>query len=307
MLVIINSVFPVFLLIFLGWLCVKIKLFKKEHSAIFNNFAYYIALPLLIFQSLSKIPFDNIIKSQFVFANLAAILLIAALVYGLGLILRLNKRSLGIFVVACFLGNVAFIGIPFNFLLLGEEAAALASLNAALVTLLALTLGLYLIEKGRPVVKGKMGWWIILLKLITRPIVMAVVAGLFFSFLKLSLPVALARSVELIATSTSAVALFAVGIFLFGSSLKERLGGALFLSFGSLILMPAVAWLVSGFFALNKMELTVTLLQAGMPLATMNFILAHQFHVEEKTIANAIMVSTVLSVVTLPVLLWLMV
>ncbi len=295
---IINTILPVFLLILLGWLCVKIKIFKREQSATLNNYAYYIALPVLIFQSLSKLEFNKIVGSQFVSVNLLAVLLITVLVYGFGLLLKINKKSLAIFTVACFLGNVAFIGIPFNLLLFGQEGTVLASLNAAIVTFMALTLGLYLIERQN---------WLSIARIFTKPIVLAVIIGLFFSFFGLTLPRAIDSTLDLIAASTSAVALFAVGIFIYGSSLKKRLGASLVLTFGSLAVMPAIAWLASLFFRLTPIELAVTILQAGMPLATMNFILAHQFHLEEETIANSILISTILSIVTLPVLIWLVV
>lgn len=303
---IINTILPVFLLILLGWLCVKIRIFKRDQSVTFNNYAYYIALPVLIFQSLSKLEFTRIIGSHFVLVTLLAIVLMTILVYGFGLLLKVHQKSLAMFVVACFLGNVAFIGIPFNFLLFGQEGTVLASINSALVTFMALTLGLYLIEK-QIWPGGKKRIWLSIARIFTKPIVLAVLIGLLFSFFRLSLPRAIDSTLNLIAASTSAVALFAVGIFIYGSSLKKRIGTSLILTLGSLVVMPAVAWLTSLFFNLTPVELAVTILQAGMPLATMNFILAHQFHLEEETIANSILVSTLFSAVTLPVLIWLVV
>jgi len=307
MLVIINSILPVFLLVLLGWLCTRSGLFSKDQSATLNNYAYYIALPVLIFQSLSKVELSHLLSSKFVLVNIVAVVLVVCLVYGFGLIFRLKKKSLGMLTVACFLGNVAFIGIPFNLLLFGQEGSVLSSLNAAVVTLIASTLGIYLIEDNKNSLTSLKNKLFFLKQIIFKPIVLAVLVSLVFSLFKINLPSSLEKVLEIIAASTAAVSLFAVGIFIYGNSLKEKLSLTLLLSFGSLILMPLIAWIVTLFLPLNKMETAVTILQAGMPLATMNFIFAHQFHIEEKLIANTILVSTVLSAITLPILVWLLV
>lgn len=302
---IINSITPIFLLIFLGWICTRIKLFNKEQSATFNNYAYYIALPVLIFQTLSKVDFALLVKSNFVLANILAIFLAVLIIYFVGRLFRFQRRSLGMFTVAAFLGNVAFIGIPFHFLLLGQEGVIYASLNAALVTFLASTLGIYLIGDSNSRAHSWKDRLDSIMKIIFKPMVLSVLIAVLFSFLKINLPQPLERVLEIIAASTTSVALFAVGIFIYGNSLKERLGLTVLLTLGSLVIMPLIAWLATWVLPLSKMETTVTVLQAAMPLATMNFILAHQFKIEEKLIANAILLSTVLSAVTLPAWLWL--
>ncbi|MCX6778679.1 MAG: AEC family transporter [Candidatus Magasanikbacteria bacterium] len=307
MMIIINSILPVFLLIFLGWACTRTGLFSKNQSATLNNYAYYIALPVLIFQSLSKTDLGHLISSKFVLVNIIAVVLVVCLIFGFGSIFKFKKKSLGMLTVACFLGNVAFIGIPFHLLLFGQEGSILSSLSAAVITFLASTLGIYLIEGGKYDLNSLKNKLSFLKQIVLKPIVLAVVISLIFSLFKINLPSPLEKVLEIIAASTAAVSLFAVGIFIYGNSLKEKLGLTLLLSCGSLILMPLIAWIVTLLLPLNKMETAVTILQAGMPLATMNFIFAHQFHIEEKLIANTILLSTVLSAITLPLLVWLLV
>lgn len=305
MILIINSIIPIFILIFLGWLCTRIKLFNKEQSSALNNYAYYIAMPVLIFQTLSKMDIKSIWQSNFVLVNILAVLVVIILVYILGKVFKINRQTLGVFIVGCFLGNVAFIGIPFHSLLLGKDGVAYSSISAALITFLASTIGIYLIEKGLVSKEVSLRKKINnLIKIIFKPMVFSVLLAVAFSFLKINLPSVVTKVLDIISSSTTAVSLFAVGIFIYGNSIKERFSLTLALTIGSLVVMPFVAWVMTWFFPLGKTEMITTVLQAAMPLATMNFILAHQYKIEEKLIANAILLSTVLSAVTLPVWIW---
>lgn len=306
MVLIINSITPIFILIFCGWLCTRVKLFNKEQSSALNNYAYYIAMPVLVFQTLSKMDIKSIWRSNFVLVNILAALVVIILVYILGKIFKISRQTLGVFIVGCFLGNVAFIGIPFHSLLLGKDGVAYSSINAALITFLASTIGIYLIERGLILKKETSFRKKInnLIKIIFKPMVFSVILAVIFSFLKIDLPSVVTKVLDIISSSTTAVSLFAVGIFIYGNSLKERFNLTLALTIGSLVVMPLVAWIVTWFFPLNKTEMITTVLQAAMPLATMNFILAHQYKIEEKLIANAILLSTILSAITLPIWLW---
>lgn len=305
MILIINSIIPIFILIFLGWLCTRIKLFNKEQSSALNNYAYYIAMPVLIFQTLSKMDIKSIWQSNFVLVNILAVLVVIILVYILGKVFKINRQTLGVFIVGCFLGNVAFIGIPFHSLLLGKDGVAYSSISAALITFLASTIGIYLIEKGLVSKEVSLRKKINnLIKIIFKPMVFSVLLAVAFSFLKINLPSVVTKVLDIISSSTTAVSLFAVGIFIYGNSIKERFSLTLALTIGSLVVMPFVVWVFTWFFPLGKTEMMTTVLQAAMPLATMNFILAHQYKIEEKLIANAILLSTVLSAVTLPVWIW---
>ena len=115
----IFDISPIFLLGLIGYVLKKINFFKTSHADIFLKMVFYIAMPGLIFSSFDQI----VLKSDFLilpFFSVIIVLLNFVLSYYTGQKLKLNRKTLGTFVLGASILNTGFC-LPFVLAILGEE------------------------------------------------------------------------------------------------------------------------------------------------------------------------------------------
>lgn len=293
MLTLFSSLIVVFFFIFLGWLGVKINLFRKAEARTFNNFVYYFTFPALLFSALYKTDWHLFANRNFLLVNTLVALLGFLLAYFWGVLRHYPAKKRLMVAIAAVLGNTAYLGIPLNTLLFGQEGLIFASLVASWQVLLLLVLALYLFNRQQ--VSRRHSFLISLKDTLKTPLIVAVVLGLLASYFHLSLPAVVSKIIETLGQATLATALLALGIFLYAQKWRSGLSLSLGLSFYTLVLLPALALFLIWLWPLIPDARAVTVIQAAAPLAVLNFTLAQKFQAEEEAVAKATLVSTVLS------------
>jgi malonate transporter and related proteins len=297
---IINILIPVFLVLALGALSIKMKIFKSEDSYIFSKYDFYIGFPILIFYTLSHTEFSSISNMPFLGTNLIALIIAVILVILVSYVLRLPRKLTGILILGGIYGNVAYMGIPVNELLFGKEGTGYASVIVGVVSVFALSVGIMAIElfsNKKPKV------YEILKSMIKNPIIIAVVLGVIVSALKITFPAPIEKFLDIVSKSASPIALFAIGMFLIRKNSFKNIGMIITLCIFNLLVLPLLVFLLAPLMGLTGLPLNVSLISAAMPLAATNFVLAQKYKLGEEIISSAIIISTVLSVLTLACLL----
>ncbi len=107
----INAVLPLLLLVVLGYLLKKIKLFSEDFLAKGNKFCFYVALPVLLFKNIYDSTFDNIDWKLILFVVVA---IICVFIIGLLMVMLFchERDKKGVILQAVFRSNFAYIGIP---------------------------------------------------------------------------------------------------------------------------------------------------------------------------------------------------
>lgn len=295
----IEILFPVFGIIGLGWFSRKIKIIRKSWVKVLNHFAYYIALPAIIFISLYNVDF-GLFSKNLIIVNVISICLMIGAVYFLSKFMKFKDELKAVFLLCSVFGNVVYIGFPINQLSFGSEGIIIATVISAIHIIFSITFGIFVLQyySGKKIKMKK-----IVNEIIKIPLLWAVIIGLLFSYFKLPLPDMLFQLFSILGNAALPVALFSLGSFLYGSFFKENIKEALMLSSLKLILMPIFVLLFINVFHLSGKRLAVSLLQAGMPVAVATFVLVKGHENQKKIVANSILISTILSLVTISVLL----
>lgn len=294
---ILTIVLPLFLVMGLGALGVWTKVFKSEDSHIFSRYDYYVGFPILIFYSLSHTDFQKITNLPFLATNVINLLIMVALVLVGAYVFRLKRKLIGIAVIAAVYGNVAYMGIPLNELLFGQEGIGYASIVVGVVSIFALSVGIFLLEfytRAKPNLRN------IFLDIVKNPLVVAILLGVVASGFHVNFPLPLDSFFNIVSKSASPIALFAIGMFLVGKRhvfTQHKL--YIILGVLNLLLLPLITYVVGRLFGLTGVPFEVSVLQAAMPLAATNFILAEKYKIGEDIVATAIIVSTLASIITL--------
>lgn len=291
---------PFFALIGLGYGAGATKFFSEEATAYLTKFVFYFALSAMIFRFASNMSLSEVADFRFIIAYLWG----SGFVYGLGMAVAfLRKRPLeetAIEAQCAVIANTGFLGIPMLTLLLGPEAVGPVMMVLAMDLIVFGSLIVILVTGGRD---GRMGLAVlgtVTMGLLKNPMIMAMALGLLVSGLEISVPVPIEEFLAILGAAATPGALFAIGASLASKS-AERLSVAGWLSFAKLVLHPAFVALAALYlFPVDAFPAAVMISCAALPVAGNIFILAQHYGVAPQRVSAAILVSTVFSVATVP-------
>ncbi len=301
MLQILTVIAPLFLIIFASALLQKFKNIGENWSTVLNEFALKIGIPVLIFSALAKTSFSFQTEAPLIIANSVFILISFALAIIVGKILRLKKQMfLTLFICFAF-SNIAYIGIPVLTQLSGEKILPTVSLIIAIYLFWIFTIGMGYLDYSKnqnkkDVVKN------IIKNFIKNPLLLSVILGFIVGSLKISMPSILLKSLDMITASVTPMVLVVIGLFI-GTSKIGKLQEwfpALLFSILTLVILPAGFYFGVKFFGFNPSQFSISIIEAAMPLAITPFALADQYDLDKIFIARSIVLSTILSVISLP-------
>lgn len=288
---IVNVIVPIFALVGLGYLARRTNLVGEGADAALSNYVYWFAFPALLVLRLAQAPFTSFLDFNLILGYSLPLILVAIVI--LLFTRRADPKRRGIMVLTTAYGNVAYIGVPFNTLAFGPTAVTVTIFTLALTTFWAIALGQGIAEI-RAAAK----------RLITNPLILAILVGLACSALHLTLPTAVSRTLELLANTAGPTALFALGAFLVGKHLRHEAKAMGLLSAAKLLLMPALTALSLGLlFPVSHLNFAVAVSQAAMPMAATNFVFAKKWDTDPELVGGSILFSTVVSIITLSILL----
>lgn len=301
MIQILTVIAPLFIIIFASAFLQKFKNIGDDWSKVLNDFALKIGFPVLIFSALSKAPFSFFDQAQLIIANSLFILasFLAAII--IGKILRLEKSMFRTLFICFVFGNVAYLGIPILIQISGTAILTTASLIVAIYLFWLFTVGIgyldYSINRNKRAVAIN-----IIKNLLKNPLLLSVILGIIIGSLKITLPSILLKSLDMITASVTPTVLIVIGLFIGKSKIgKPTEWFPIFLfSILTLVLLPAIFYFGAKFFGFMPNQFSSSIIQAAMPLAITPFALADQYNLNKIFIARSIVLSTILSVISLP-------
>lgn len=296
MLAIFLKTVPFFALIALGYWAGRTKFFTAEATAYLTKFVFYFALSAMLFRFSANLSLAEVWDTQLVMAYLWA----TAFVYGLatlvGFLRGLDVPTCAIEAQCAVIGNVGFLGVPMLTLLLGAEAAGPMLLALSIDLIVFSSLIVVLItgarEGGTRVMRG------IALGLIRNPMIVAISGGFIWSGIGIPIPAPMNDFLGMLGGAATPGALFAIGASLALKS-AERLSVAGWLTFCKLVLHPLFfAFAALMVFDVDLYKAGVIIAACALPVAGNVYMLAQHYGVAPQRVSTAILVSTVVSVIT---------
>jgi predicted permease len=280
-------VIPVFLLIAAGFVFAH---WKKINLTSVTEIIVYLGTPSLVFSSLAgKSLFANEIA-----VLSAGILLIFAIV---GFFIRLYFLVSGFssrgFALPTLFMNAGNMGIPLALFAFGQAGLQRATLMFVIITFLQYSLGIYILN-------GRSNWT----EIFRLPLIYAALAGLSVNLAQISLPELLLRPIIMLGQATIPIMLISLGYRLHEvESLQwgHALGGALARIGGGF----AAANLAVHLIGAEGVNRQVLLLYGALPAAVVNFVLTEKYRQDPALAASIVVISTFISIFTIPVVFWL--
>lgn len=217
-------------------------------------------------------------------------------------LLRIPKNSHYVYQMLSIFGNVGFIGIPLASAVLGSESLIYVSIFNLLFNLLIYTFGVSVLEKTaasqtdrKTPSQGR------LQKLVNAGTISAA-ATIIFYLGNFHVPVIVSSTLTYAGRATTFLSMLVLGVSVAQMAPKEIFSHPKLYAFALLrqILVPVGCILLMRGFVDNKLILNTMLLMVAVPAANMPLMLAKQMDMDTDAISQGIILTTVLSLVTVP-------
>lgn len=288
----IRTIVPILLLIGTGFLSRKLGVLKSGDERVLSAYVYYFALPALFIVNISGVELTEE-TLWFMFAGIVPVLVALAVYLVLYLSLKFSKEILYLLILSTIFGSLSFFGIPFiTFAFPTRQAERLATFSSASIAIVSVTISITVLElyrlKGATIAEGLR---LVLRRLSKNPLVISILSGFLLSVLKFRIPAAISTPLHMLGSTTSTVAIFMLGVFLYGRK-YTNLSKAVRLAFLRIMFLPAVALFTTLAFKLPYLETATLVLMHGMPVAISMIVLSERYGFHKETVASLILVSS---------------
>lgn len=291
----IQQVAVLFLLILAGYLCVRFGILSNDSRKSFSNLLMYLIVPIMIIYSYMTEFNEEILE------NLWMALLLSCAAIGIGIAvtflitLKHHDRSQPIMRFAMIFSNAAYMGFPLIQAMFGSEGLLYASVYLTVFNIVLWSFGYSMIADKT---SGKE----ILHSIITAPMLYAVLAGLCIFLFQIPIPTVIRQSFSLISGMNTPLAMIITGMIIASSDIRAILRNQkIWRTLGvRMVLIPAVCIVIFYLFGLHGMVPHVVLLLEACPCAAITSIFAIQYDYDEEYAAGAVVLTTLISIVTLP-------
>ncbi|WP_274629051.1 AEC family transporter [Arvimicrobium flavum] len=305
---VIGLVIPFFGLIFIGFIVARITRQPLDALGWMNTFIIYVALPALFFQLLAKTPIERLTEWTFIFGAVFSTYVVFSLMFVLSVVFSGGDiREATIKGLASAYGNIGYMGPGLALLAFGEEAAVPVALifcfeNIMHFAIAPMMMALAGEERTSP-------WRLaagVLRKIVLHPFIIATAIGVLAAGFHFQAPLPVERFLEYLSRAAAPCALFAMGVTLALRPLKRvpvELGPIAVLK---LVVHPAICYVALSWIGnFSEVWVFTAVLLAALPTATNVFVIAQQYDVWVQRASASILLTTVLSVGTVTMLLYL--
>ncbi|NKB43472.1 MAG: AEC family transporter [Alphaproteobacteria bacterium] len=242
---------------------------------------------LVVSTLLANRPDPDVIASM----GLAALLVVVVVTLVAGIGLSLSGQPIKVYLPALTFPNSGNIGIPLCLFAFGDEGLTLSVSFFAVMALTQFTLGIS-IAAGRISARAVFG----------NPVLWAALISVALLLAEVELPRLISGSVDTLAGMVIPLMLMSLGISL--SRLKPNaLMRSTVYSVLRLVLGLGAGICVAWMLDLEGVARAAVIIQAAMPTAVFNYLFAVRYDNQPSEVAGIVVVSTILSFLTLPLLL----
>lgn len=291
-----QQVAVLFLLIATGALAVKTGVLKLSDKQALSNLLVYIVVPAMVVNSYRMEFSAQILRNLLAAFGMSVLAILVGTVITLALTAKSKTSRTPIFRFACIFSNAAYMGFPLISALFGAEGLLYASAFVTVFNLLLWTL-------GYGFVSGESNPKAVAHSLARTPVLYAIVVGLAIYLLQIPLPSLITQPLELIAGINTPLSMFITGMLIAAGDVKSIVCDRHIWTLAAvrMVLIPAICLCVFALLGFHGTAMQVVVLLECCPAAAITSVFAVQFGHDEHYAAGCVVLTTLLSILTLPV------
>ena len=300
---VVASLTPVFILIGLGYLAGKRRWVRDAAVKDLSNLVFLLLIPALLFRTMSSVHVEMLDLRPLAAYFLAALLLLAGLIFWRGF----DRRSVVMALGGVF-SNLVMIGITVVQLAYGKPALVTLLTIVSVHAIILLTVTTIVLELAVANENRALGIepphllvtaWSAFKNALIHPIPLPIISGLLFAQTGWTLPSVVDKPLMLLGSAFGPIALVLVGVTMATTRLGGHLRPALWIAACKNLLLPLMVGISAWLFGITDLPLTVMVVAAAMPMGANVFMFAQRYEVAQELTTAGMVLSTGLALFTL--------
>lgn len=296
--VVFQTMLKLFLLLVLGFVLFKCHIFDEYTNKKISALIVNVASPMLIISSIAGVE-GNDKNIVFLMIGAGILMYIGFIILGkiINRIFPFPKKDWPVYECMVVFANTGFMGYPVLLDVFGQEAVFYASLIHMAFNFFVYTYAIMCLTKGDDS-EFKLNF-----KQLLTPGIILIFVGIFIYLFDIQLPSVLMDTVNSIGSLTAPLSMMMIGSSLAVYPIKDSFTDcrSYVFAFVRLIIVPFVTMIVCRLLHINPYYANITIITNAMPVGSMVLMLATQYNANVKIVTRNIVVSTLLSVITIPI------
>lgn len=294
-----NIVLPIFLILSLGYILKKLKILDELTTKNMNSINFKVFLPLLLFYNVYKTDLSVVFNPKLLIFSIISVILVFLLLFIIIPLLEKDNRKRGVIIQGIFRSNFVIFGVPVCEALFGQNATGVASMLIAIVVPLFNFLAVICLEIYRG---GNINFKKIIKGIITNPLIIASIIGLFFIYFKIKLPTPIEKTINDISKIATPLAFILLGSSFTFSAFSLYIKQLSITILGKLIIVPGIVLYIAALLGFRNIELTCLLSVFASPTAVSSYTMAEQMDGDSILAGQIVVLTSIISIIT--VFLW---
>lgn len=296
--VVFQTMLKLFLLLVLGFVLFKCHIFDEYTNKKISALIVNVASPMLIISSIAGVEGSN--KSiVFLMIGAGILMYIGFIILGkiINRLFPFPKKDWPVYECMVVFANTGFMGYPVLLDVFGQEAVFYASLIHMAFNFFVYTYAIMCLIKGDDS-EFKLNF-----KQLLTPGIILIFVGIFIYLFDIQLPSVLMDTINSVGSLTAPLSMMMIGSSLAVYPIKDSFTDwrSYVFAFVRLMIVPFVTMLICRLIHIDPYYANITIITNAMPVGSMVLMLATQYNANVKIVTRNIVVSTLLSVITIPI------
>ena len=296
--VVFQTMLKLFLLLVLGFVLFKCHIFDEYTNKKISALIVNVASPMLIISSIAGVEGSN--KSiVFLMIGAGILMYIGFIILGkiINRIFPFPKKDWPVYERMVVFANTGFMGYPVLLDVFGQEAVFYASLIHMAFNFFVYTYAIMCLTKGDDS-EFKLNF-----KQLLTPGIILIFVGIFIYLFDIQLPSVLMDTINSVGSLTAPLSMMMIGSSLAVYPIKDSFTDwrSYVFAFVRLMIVPFVTMIMCRLLHIDAYYANITIITNAMPVGSMVLMLATQYNANVKIVTRNIVVSTLLSVITIPI------
>ncbi|RHH10698.1 AEC family transporter [Coprobacillus sp. AM18-4LB-d2] len=296
--VVFQTMLKLFLLLVLGFVLFKCHIFDEYTNKKISALIVNVASPMLIISSIAGVE-GNDKSIVFLMIGAGILMYIGFIILGkiINRIFPFPKKDWPVYECMVVFANTGFMGYPVLLDVFGQEAVFYASLIHMAFNFFVYTYAIMCLTKGDDS-EFKLNF-----KQLLTPGIVLIFIGILIYLFDIQLPSVLMDTINSVGSLTAPLSMMMIGSSLAVYPIKDSFTDwrSYVFAFVRLLIVPFVTMIVCRLLHINPYYANITIITNAMPVGSMVLMLATQYNANVKIVTRNIVVSTLLSVITIPI------
>ncbi len=302
MIIILNSLFPVFAIILFGYFAKHYKFLESGFWHSCERLSYYILLPILLYLSIATGSYKDItVLTDMIKTGILSLIITCLLVFCCKYIFNISSQDFTSITTGTICPNGAFIGIPIAIAIFGKEylatyALLLGCLSITSNAIAVIILSYYSHNSGNVFI-------CVIKRTIRHPQIIACLLGIISSYMEINLPKSIFSTLEIISKAAIPMGLIIVGGALDIKAIRGSWNHIYLTSFLKLAIYPIVSLFCIKLFNISSIQAKMLMLYSSLPTGTATYLLVKNMRGNSYISAGIIVLTTILAFFTMLIIL----